>query len=86
MSRSIVLLLAAAGALSAQTPPPQAGTPPAGAPQGAAPQRPGPRPFAEVVRGAEHRPGFFDTYEKDDKVWIVVPRERFGTDEPTVVT
>jgi hypothetical protein len=44
------------------------------------PPRTGPRPFAEVTRGAEHRPGFFDTYEKDDKVWIAVPRERLGQD------
>src|SRR5690606_31641439 len=31
-------------------------------------------------RDAEHRPGFFDTYEKDGKVWIAIPRERFGQD------
>jgi hypothetical protein len=38
------------------------------------------RPFAEVTRGAEHKAGFFDTYQKDDKVWIAVPKERFGND------
>jgi hypothetical protein len=81
MLRPISLLLFVSGALSAQVPP--SAQPPAtatGAPQGAPAQRPGPRPFAEVTRGAEHRPGFFDTYEKDDKVWIAVPRDRFGQD------
>ena len=71
MRRSIGLLVLTAGTLSAQVPPPaQTGTPPTGAAQGAAqgsPPRAGPRPFAEVTRGAEHRPGFFDTYQKDDK-------------------
>ena len=68
MRRSIGLLVLTAGTLSAQVPPPaQTGTPPTGAAQGA-PQRAGPRPFAEVTRGAEHRPGFFDTYQKDDKL------------------
>src|SRR5687768_143765 len=81
MLRPIGFLLLISGTLSAQaTPPSQTGTPPTGAPQGAVPQRPGPRPFAEVTRGAEHRPGFFDTYQKDDRVWIAVPRERFGQD------
>src|SRR5688572_16162458 len=81
MRRSLVLLLIASSALSAQaTPPTQAAGAPPGAAPGAQPPRTGPRPFAEVTRGAEHRPGFFDTYEKDDKVWIAVPRERLGQD------
>lgn len=72
-------LLLIAGALSAQVPPtPPAGTPPTGAAQGAPQQRGGPRPFAEVTRGAEHRPGFFDTYQKDNQVWIAIPRDRLG--------
>ena len=29
-----------------------------------------------MTRGAEHRPGFFDTYEKDDKVG---KKESFGS-------
>ncbi|HEX7122265.1 MAG TPA: zinc-dependent metalloprotease [Gemmatimonadaceae bacterium] len=77
MFRPIGLFLLVSATLSAQTPPP---TPPAGAPQGANQQRPGLRPFAEVTKDAEHRPGFFDTYEKDGKVWIAIPRERFGQD------
>jgi hypothetical protein len=79
MHRPIGLLLIVANAVSAQATPPQGAAPP-GAAQGAAPQRPGPRPFAEVTRGAELKPGFFDTYEKDDKVWIAVPTDRLGKD------
>jgi len=82
MRRPLCLVLFIAGTLSAQNPPAtqQPTGAPAGAQPGAAPPRTGPRPFAEVTRGAEHRPGFFDTYEKDDKVWIAVPRERLGKD------
>jgi hypothetical protein len=81
MRRPIGLLLLISGSLSAQaTPPTQTGGPPAATTQGAAPPRTSPRPFAEVTKGAEFRPGFFDTYEKDDKVWIAVPRERLGKD------
>ena len=80
MLRSLALLLLPSAVLAAQDPPPQAGAPPASAAQGAPPQRGGPRPFAEVTRGAEHRPGFFDTYQKDNQVWIAIPRERFGQD------
>src|SRR5688500_20357930 len=79
MLRPIGLLVLISSTLSAQNPPPAQ---PAGAPAGAqqqvaTPPRPGPRPFAEVTRGAEHRPGFFDTYQKDNQVWIAIPRDRF---------
>ncbi|HEX5076810.1 MAG TPA: zinc-dependent metalloprotease [Gemmatimonadaceae bacterium] len=82
MLRLIVLFLAFSATLSAQVPP---ATPPGTAPNGAAAQgapqqRPGPKPFAEVTKGAEVRTGFFDTYEKDDKLWIAVPKERLGKD------
>ena len=81
MRCTLPFLLLTAGALGAQNPPPaQTGAPPAGPAQGATPPRPGPRPFAEVTRGAEHRPGYFDTYEKDDRLWIAIPRERLGQD------
>ena len=33
-----------------------------------------------MTKGAELRTDFFDTYEKDDKVWIAAPRERLGKD------
>jgi hypothetical protein len=82
MLRPIGLLALVSATISAQVPP--GATPPGAAPsaaaQGAPQQRPGPRPFAEVTKGAELKPGFFDTYEKDDKVWIAVPRERLGKD------
>ena len=81
MLRPIGLLFALSATLSAQDPPPpQTGATPPGAAQGAAPPRGGPRPFAEVTRGAEHRPGFFDTYQKDNQVWIAIPRDRLGQD------
>lgn len=72
MSRSFLVLgLVLAGVpLSAQ------------APAGQAPQagRPGLRPFAELVRDATVRQGFFDTYQKDDRLYLAIPREKFGTD------
>ncbi|MGH9262757.1 MAG: DUF5117 domain-containing protein, partial [Acidimicrobiales bacterium] len=36
--------------------------------------------FSDVVRGAVHRPGFFDTYEKGDNLFLVIPKERVGRD------
>jgi hypothetical protein len=82
MLRPVSLLVILSGTLSAQNPPatPPGTAPNAAAAQGAPQQRPGPRPFAEVTKGAEVRTGFFDTYEKDDKVYIAVPRERLGKD------
>ena len=81
MLRPIGLLVFVSGTLSAQVPPATPpGTAPNAAAQGAPQQRPGPRPFAEVTKGAEVRTGFFDTYDKDDKVWIAVPRDRLGKD------
>lgn len=71
MLRTFVLMLAAASTIAAQA------TPPAG---NAQQPRSGLRPFADVTRDAVHRAGFFDTYEKDDKVWIAVPLDRFGRD------
>jgi hypothetical protein len=39
-----------------------------------------PRPFAEVVRGAQHLPGFLGLYQKDEKVWIELRPEQL--DQP----
>jgi uncharacterized protein DUF4953/uncharacterized protein DUF5117/uncharacterized protein DUF5118 len=36
--------------------------------------------FADVVRGATHRPGLFDTYEKGDNLYLVIPKDRIGQD------
>jgi hypothetical protein len=38
------------------------------------------KPFAEVVKGAKLTPGFFNIYERDDKVWIEIAPEQF--DQP----
>ena len=29
-----------------------------------------PRPFVEIVRGAQHLQGFLNLYQKEEKVWI----------------
>ena len=36
--------------------------------------------FADVVRGATHRPGLFDTYEKGENLYLVIPKDRIGQD------
>lgn len=54
---------------------------PAGAAGGAAAaaaRAGGLRPFAELTRDATRRAGFFDTYEKGDALYLVIPRERLG--------
>ena len=84
---AIALVLAAplAAPLAALPAQPPAGAPPAGAPPAAvgapaAAARSALRPFAEVTRDAVHRPGFIDTYQKDDRIWLAVPADRFGSD------
>ncbi|MGH7559696.1 MAG: zinc-dependent metalloprotease [Gemmatimonadales bacterium] len=79
MTRTFAILaaLAAPALLAAQQPAqPQAGAPPAGAqrPAGAL------RPFAELTKDAVVRKGFLDTYQKDDKLFLAIPRERLGAD------
>lgn len=80
---TISALLAAlfATAASAQAPAPAAGAPgaPAGAPAGAAarPDPTAPKPFAEVSKDAKISNGFFNVYQKDDKVWIEIKPEQF---------
>lgn len=34
--------------------------------------------FADVVRGAVHRAGLFDTYQKGENLYLVVPKDRLG--------
>ncbi|TFW13714.1 zinc-dependent metalloprotease [Duganella callida] len=43
-----------------------------------------PRPFAEIVRGAVHLPGFLSLYQKEEKVWIELRPEQF--DRPMFMT
>lgn len=65
---AVALFLLAAGSLPAQQP------------AGGAPPRPALRPFEEVTKDATLREGFFDTYEKDGTVWLVIPPHRHGQD------
>jgi hypothetical protein len=36
--------------------------------------------FSDLVRGATLRSGFFDTYEKGENLYLVIPKERVGQD------
>ena len=49
-----------------------------GTPQ-TSPAIPNPRAFASVIREAQAIPGFFTLYQKDDKVWLELAPEQFGT-------
>ena len=53
-------------------------TGPAG-PAGAAarPDAAAPKPFAEVIKGAKPKPGYFTLHQKDEKVWIEIRPEQF---------
>jgi Met-zincin/Domain of unknown function (DUF5117)/Domain of unknown function (DUF5118) len=64
---------------------PPAGAPAAAAPAGGPPSAPGaPRPFKEIIKDAKMTPGFFTTYQKDDKVWLAIKPEQF--DKPFFFT
>ena len=39
----------------------------------------GPKPFAEVIKDAKETPGLFRIWQKDEKVWIEIAPEQFGT-------
>lgn len=91
--KTLAAAVAAALALSlpafAQTPPaptPAGATPPAaGAPPAAAAAVPGaPRPFRDVIKDAKVTPGFFTTYQKDERVWIAIRPDQF--DKPFFFT
>ena len=76
MRRLLVVLLAGLPATAfAQQPQP------AGAPAGA-PARPagGYRNFGELTKDAVVRTGFFDTYQKEDKLYLAIPKDRLGKD------
>ncbi len=38
------------------------------------------KPFAEVIKGAKEIPGYYNLYQRDDKVWIEIQPEQF--DQP----
>ena len=85
-----VLAAAGRGRAGAAAPPGAAPSPPPAPPaaggagpaaSGAPGARPGAapmRPFADVTKGATARAGFFDTYEKDGRLLMAVPRDRVG--------
>jgi hypothetical protein len=80
---AIALVFASGGLARADEPPrppngalaPAAGAIPPGSPP-VLPAVPQPKPFAEVIKGAKELPGFFNLYEKDDKVWIALKPEQ----------
>src|SRR5688500_4060476 len=57
------------------TPPPASTAP--GAPAATTAPVPGaPKPFKDIVKDAKESKGFFDVWQKDDKVWIAVKPEQ----------
>lgn len=76
MRRRLLLLAAFPAVLAAQQPggqPPAGGTPPARA---ATPYK----PFADLTKDAVARTGFFDSYQKEDKLYFAIPKDRLGKD------
>lgn len=83
MRRPFVLVLAlafASGTAAGQAKPAQGAAAPAGAARdsGAAPSPF--KKFADLIKGATHRPGYFDTYEKGENLYLVIPKDRLGKD------
>lgn len=71
------ILVAIPAALSAQQPqgqPAAAATPPAARP--ASPYK----NFAELTKDAVVRTGYLDSYQKEDKLYLAIPRDRLGKD------
>jgi hypothetical protein len=91
--KALTAAVAAALSLSlpafAQTPPapmPPGATPPAaGAPPAGPAATPGaPRPFRDVIKDAKLTPGFYTTYQKDERVWLAIRPDQF--DKPFFFT
>ena len=86
---SSLLALAAAGcslnaaAQAPATPPttPTVAAPPAGVapPATVRPDPAAPRPFAEIIKDAKLIPGYFNLYQKDDKVWVEIRPEQLDS-------
>ncbi len=75
MRHALVLLLAIPAVLAAQQPANPAPT----AAQAARPASPY-KPFNELTKDAVVRTGYFDTYQKEDKLYLAIPRDRLGRD------
>ncbi|MFZ6643987.1 zinc-dependent metalloprotease [Undibacterium sp. TC4M20W] len=90
----LLLLCALSEAALAQTPPATpaaapatngtAAATPAVAPAPAATPPVGLRPFKDVIKDAKELKGFFNLYQKDDKVWLEIRPEQF--DKPFLFT
>ncbi|KQV91446.1 metallopeptidase [Massilia sp. Root351] len=87
----LAVLLALSTQAIAQTPPspvppnpdvPVVATTPAqpaapGAPAAPVAAAAAPKPFADIVKGAQRLPGFLSLYQKDEKVWLELKPEQF---------
>lgn len=90
--KTLLLLLCAMSELAfAQTPPAaspatngNATATPAVAPVAAPAPAPGLRPFKDIIKDAKELKGFFNLYQKDDKVWMEIRPEQF--DKPFLFT
>jgi hypothetical protein len=77
MRQPLALLLAVPAILAAQQP---AGQPPAGGAPPAARAASPYRNFGDLTKDAVARPGYLDTYQKDDKLFLAIPKDRLGKD------
>ena len=85
---SLLVTSASVSSLAAAQPPagqPPAGQPPAGQPPAAgapaASQAQPPSPyknFGQLTKDAVVRKGFLDTYQKEDKLYLAIPKDRLG--------
>lgn len=76
MLTQALLLVVFTATAQAQAPaaPPAQGAAPAAAAAAAAGQ---PKPFAEVIKDAKEISGFFNLYEKEDKLWLEIKPDQF---------
>jgi hypothetical protein len=76
-----VLALALAGTAAGQTPPAGQARPAGAAPARDSAAAPGSfKKFADLIKGATQRTGYFETYEKGENLYLVIPRDRLGQD------
>jgi len=72
-----LVFLAIPAILAAQQP---AAQPPAAAAQAPRPPASPYKAFGELTKDAVVRTGYFDTYQKEDKLYLAIPRDRLGKD------